>query len=202
MRRHPGDAAGKNLAALSHEFFQEIGIFVIDRFDRDVDPTSWHGAIGAAKSGTPFGGLGLHRQLFGFAMKRVLPQKRIVFLFLEPVRRARTFLVSKRHVTRDWFAERFRFGALENDNFLCHRRYSLDSAAGAASSSSPSPPSSSVKPNSEVTDCRTREALFCFTETLRPGFGLPAFLAEIFFFFCLAIIQKAPQQSGAEKTEA
>ena len=163
VRRHTGDAAGKNLAALGHEFFQEIGIFVIDRFNRDVDPAPGHGAIGAAKSGTAFGGLGLHRQLLGFAMKRVLSQKRIVFLFLEPVRRARTFFVPKRHVTRNRFAERFRFGAFESDNFLCHRCYSLDSAAGAASSSSPSPPSSSVRPKSEVTDCRTREALFCFS---------------------------------------
>src|SRR5438132_5691276 len=107
--------------------------------------------------------LGCIGKLFGFAMKRVLSQKRIVFLFLEPVRRARTFLVPRRHVARDRFAERFRFGAFENDNFLCHRCYSLDSAAGAASSSSPSPPSSSVKPKSDVTDCRTREALFCFS---------------------------------------
>src|SRR5438445_2841166 len=96
-------------------------------------------------------------------MERVLAEKRIVFLFLQPVRRARTLLVSKRHVTRDRFAQRFRFGALKDDNFLCHRNYSLVSAAGVASSSSPSPPSSSVKPKSEVTDWRTRDALFCFS---------------------------------------
>ena len=60
MGRHSGDAAGKNFAALGHEFFQEIGILVIDRFDRDVDPAPGHGAIGAAESGTAFGGLGLH----------------------------------------------------------------------------------------------------------------------------------------------
>src|SRR5437016_8728849 len=96
-------------------------------------------------------------------MKRVLPQKRVVFLFLEPVRRLRAFLVPLGHVTRNWFAERFRFGAFEGDNFLGHRSYSLVSAAGAGSSSSPSPPSSSVKPKSEVTDCRTRDILFCFS---------------------------------------
>ena len=60
VRRHAGDAARKNLAALGHEFFQQIGIFVIDRFDGDVDPAPRHGAIGAAKSGTAFGGFGLH----------------------------------------------------------------------------------------------------------------------------------------------
>src|SRR2546421_8866121 len=102
-------------------------------------------------------------RLFGFAMKRVLSQKRIVFLFLEPVPRARAFLVSLAHVTRNRFAERFRFGAFEGDNFLGHRCYSLVSAAGVASSSSPSPPSSSVKPKSEVTDWRTRDILFCFS---------------------------------------
>src|SRR5205814_5922162 len=135
VRRHAGDPAGKDLAALGHEFFQEIGIFVIDRFDRDVDPAPGHGAISAAKSGTAFGGLRLHRELLGFAMKRVLSQKRIVFLFLEPVRGARTFFVPFGHVARKWFAERFRFGAFEMDNSLCHPSYSLDWPSGAASSS-------------------------------------------------------------------
>ena len=104
VRRHTGDAAGKNFAALGHEFFQEIGIFVIDRFNRDVDPAPGHGAIGTAKCGTAFGGLGLHWKLLSFAMKRVLSQKRIVFLFLEPVRRARTFFVARGHVARRRFA--------------------------------------------------------------------------------------------------
>src|SRR5947209_5927858 len=107
---------------------------------------------------------GCMNRLFGFAMKRVLPQMRVVFLFLEPVRGPRAFFVPARHVTRRGFAERFRFGAFEGDNFLGHV-YSLDSGAGAASDSSASvsPPSSSVKPNNEVTDCRTREALLCFS---------------------------------------
>jgi len=61
MRRHAGDAAGKDLAALSDEFFQQVRILVIDRFDGDVDPAARHRAIGAAESGTAFGSLGLHR---------------------------------------------------------------------------------------------------------------------------------------------
>src|SRR6267143_495579 len=94
-------------------------------------------------------------RLFGFAMKRVFPQERIVFLFLEPIRRARTFLFPRGHVTRDRFVERFRFGAFAGDNCLGHVRYSFDSGAGVASDSSASPsPSSSVKPKSDVTDCR------------------------------------------------
>src|SRR5437764_11283967 len=102
-------------------------------------------------------------RLFGLAMKRVFPQKRIVFLFFEPVRSARTFLVPLAHVTRNRFAERFRFRAFEGDNFLGHFRYSFDSCAGVASDSSPSPSlsSSSVKPKSEVTDWRVRDTLFC-----------------------------------------
>ncbi len=53
-------------------------------------------------------------------MKRVFSQKRIVFLFLKPVRRARTFLVPRRHVTRDRFSESLGLGALEGNNFLRH----------------------------------------------------------------------------------
>src|SRR5207244_6861470 len=124
MGRHAGDAAGKNLAALGHEFFQQIGVFVIDRFDRDVEPAWRHGEIGAAKCGSAFSGLGLHRKLFGFAMKRVLTQKRIVFLFFEPVRRLLAFLVPLGHITRNRFAKRLRFGAFEGDNFLGHKVYS------------------------------------------------------------------------------
>jgi hypothetical protein len=47
-------------------------------------------------------------------------QERIVFLFLEPIGRARTFLVSRGHVTRRRLAERFRLGAFESNNFLRH----------------------------------------------------------------------------------
>src|SRR5205085_5892157 len=104
-------------------------------------------------------------RLFSFAVKRVFPQKRIVFLFLEPVRRLRTLLVPLGHVTRDRFSERFRFGAFEGDNFLGHFRYSFDSGAGVASDSSASPSlsSSSVKPKRDVTDWRVRDILFCFS---------------------------------------
>lgn len=61
MRWHAGDAAWKNLAALGDKFFQHIRIFVIDRFDRDVDSATWHGAIRASKCGTTLGSFRLHR---------------------------------------------------------------------------------------------------------------------------------------------
>ena len=56
MRRHSGDAAGKDFAALRHKFFQEIGIFVINSLNGDVDSPARHGAICPAKGGTAFGG--------------------------------------------------------------------------------------------------------------------------------------------------
>ena len=118
MRRHTRHAARQNLAALGDEFFQEIGVLVIDRFDGDVDPAPRHGAIGAAKSGTAFGGLGFH--LFRFAVQGVPLQEWIVFFLFKTVRRARAFLVPRAHVARDRFAERFRLGAFESDNFLRH----------------------------------------------------------------------------------
>jgi len=61
MRRHAGDAAGEDLAALSDEFFQQVRILIIDRLDGDVDPAARHRAIGATESGTAFGSFGLHR---------------------------------------------------------------------------------------------------------------------------------------------
>src|SRR6266571_6569165 len=95
-------------------------------------------------------------------MERVPFQKWIVLLLFEPVGRARTLLVPRGHVTRDRFVQRFCLGAFESDNFLRHLDSSFVSA-GVAFSSSASPRSSSVKPKSEVTDWRTREALFCFS---------------------------------------
>jgi hypothetical protein len=108
-------------------------------------------------------------------MKRMTPQKRVVFFLLQPVRSPRTFLVPAGHVAGWRLAQRLRLGALKRDYFLRHDKideltgeafqaYSLVFSTGAGSSSpSPSPPSSSVKPKSDVTDWRTREALFCFS---------------------------------------
>ena len=163
MRRHAGDAARENLAAFGDKFFQHIRIFVIDRFDRDVDAPARHGAIRASKGGTTLGSFGLHGWLLRFPMESMPLQEWIVFLFLEPIRRARAFLVSRSHVTRRRLAERFRLSAFQSNNFLRHFCYSFASVGATASSSSASPPSSSVSPKSDVTDCRTREALFCFS---------------------------------------
>jgi hypothetical protein len=60
MRGHAGDTAWKNFAALRDEFFQEIGILVIDSLNGNVDSPARHGAIGAPKGGTAFGGFRPH----------------------------------------------------------------------------------------------------------------------------------------------
>ena len=151
VRRHAGHAARKNFATFSDKFFQEIGILVIDCFESNIDPAPRHGAISTTERGTALWCFWLHRWLLRFAVQCMSPQKWIVFLFLEPVWRARAFFVSRRHVTRDGLTESFRLGAFESNNFLRHSRQSFASV-GVTSSSSVSPPSSSVKPNKEVTD--------------------------------------------------
>src|SRR2546429_3244271 len=103
------------------EFLQQIRILVIDCFHGDVDPASRHGPIRAAKCGTTFWRFGLHGWLFGLAMQCAPPQKRIVFFLLQPVRRARTFLVTTRHITRRRCPKRLGLRAFESDNLLRHR---------------------------------------------------------------------------------
>ena len=121
MGRHASDAAGKNFTALGDEFLEQIGIFIIDGFEGDVDAAARHGAVGAPKSGTTFGGLGLHWGLFSFAMESMSSQERIVFFLLETIGRTRAFLVSRGHIARNWFAQSFRLGALESHDFLSHK---------------------------------------------------------------------------------
>jgi hypothetical protein len=120
MRRHTGDTARKNLAAFGDKFFQHIRVLIIDRFDRDVDSPSRHGAIRPAKGGTTLGSFGLHGWLLRFPMESMPFQEWIVFLFLEAIGRARAFLVSRGHVTRRRLMECFRLGAFQNNNFLRH----------------------------------------------------------------------------------
>jgi len=118
--RHAGHAPRKNLAAFGDEFFEEIRVLIIDCFYRDIDPAPRHWAIGATKCGTAFWGFWLHRWLFDLAVQRVSPQKWIVFLFLEAVRRARTLFIPGGQVARRRLAQPFRLGALKSDNFLRH----------------------------------------------------------------------------------
>jgi hypothetical protein len=66
------------------------------------------------------GVLGCTGSLLRLAMESMALQERIVFLFLEPIGRARAFLVSRGHVTRRRLAERFSLGAFQSNNLLRH----------------------------------------------------------------------------------
>src|SRR5215212_1823909 len=58
--RHASHAARKNLSTFGHEPFQQIRIFVVDCFERDIDSTSRHWPVGATKGRTTFGRFRLH----------------------------------------------------------------------------------------------------------------------------------------------
>src|SRR6266403_3149879 len=59
--RHAGHATGKNFAALAYEFFQQIGVLVIECFQSNIDPAPWHRTIGAAERGTALWRFWLHQ---------------------------------------------------------------------------------------------------------------------------------------------
>jgi hypothetical protein len=60
VRRHTGHASRQDFATLGHELFQQIRIFVIDRFARNINAAPRHSAISTTESGAAFGSLGLH----------------------------------------------------------------------------------------------------------------------------------------------
>ena len=113
MRWHTGDSTRKNLATFGHEFLQEIRILVVDCFNRDVDAAARHRAIGTTKGRAPFGRFRLHGDLFRLAMEGVFTQKGIVFLLFQSIGRTRALFISRAHVTRDRFAERFSLVSVE-----------------------------------------------------------------------------------------
>src|ERR1700741_683034 len=58
--------------------------------------------------------------LLRLPVQRVPSQKRVVLLLFQSIRCARTLPVPRRHVTRNWLAQRFGLGAFQCDNFLRH----------------------------------------------------------------------------------
>ena len=120
VRRDASQAARQDSTALDDEAFQQFGIFVVDGLDHQVDTATRHRAIGPAHGGAAFGCLGLHVGLFGLAVQRVAAEMRIVFLFLQPARRARALFVAGAHVARDRLAFGGGLGALESNDVLCH----------------------------------------------------------------------------------
>jgi len=160
MCRHAGYPSRKDFSAFSHEFLEQIRIFVVDGLSRDIDSAAWHDAVCPPEVRSAFGVFRFHR-LLDLPMQRAAAQERIVFLFLQAAGRVGAFFVTRADVTGDRFTFRFRLCALESNYVPWHDGYSFESVM--VSSSSPSPPSSSVKPKSEVTGCRTRKAFFCFS---------------------------------------
>ena len=145
---HSGYPPGKNFSALSHEFLEQIRIFVVDRLCRDIDSTARHDPVGPPEIRSAFGVFWFHC-LLHLSMQRTAAQKRIVFLFLKAAGCVGAFLVTRTDVAGNRLAFRFRFRALESNDFPWHDGYSFESVI--VSSSSPSPPSSSVNPKREVT---------------------------------------------------
>jgi hypothetical protein len=160
MCRHAGDPPRKDFSAFSHEFLKQIRIFVVDGLCRDIDSTARHDAVCPPEVRPTFGVFWFHR-LLDLPMQGAAAQERIVFLFLQAAGGVGAFFVTRADVTGDRLTFRLRFRALESDNVPWHDDYSFESVI--VSSSSPSPPSSSVKPKREVTGCRTRKAFFCFS---------------------------------------
>jgi hypothetical protein len=93
-------------------------------------------------------------------MERMASEEGIIFFLFQAARGIGAFFVAGGDVAGDGFTLGSSLGALQ-DNDVSWHNYSLLSDTG--SSSSPSPPSSSVNPNSEVTGCRIRVAFFCFS---------------------------------------
>ena len=121
MRRHPGDSARQYLAAFSHEFLEQIRIFVVDGFCGNIDATAGHDPVRPSEIRSAFGIFRFHC-LLHLPMKGASAKEGIVLFFLEPAWRIWAFLVTRADVTRGRFAFRFRLRALESNDFPWHDR--------------------------------------------------------------------------------
>jgi hypothetical protein len=156
---HAGDAPWQNLTTFGDKLTKQIGILVVQGLDCDIDATPGHGAVCAAEIRSAFSGFRFHKLLY-FAMEGMASEERVIFFLFQAAWSVGAFFISGGDIAGDRFALGSGFGALE-DNDVSRHNYSLLSDTG--SSSSPSPPSSSVNPNSDVTGCRIRVAFFCFS---------------------------------------
>src|SRR5438445_1522392 len=147
MRGHAGDAARKNLAALGDEFFQEIRIFIIDSLNGNVDSPTRHGAIRAAKSGTAFGCFRTHHLV---SRCNVCRFKNGLYFFFSSRLGVRGLFLFRVVIYRETGLLKALASVHSSVTISCAicPRHSFTST-GVASSSSASPPSSSVKPNRE-----------------------------------------------------
>ena len=125
VRWHSGDPTREDLTAFGHKFFQEIRIFVIEGFCRDINPATRHDSIGSAKIGPAFGVFRFHLALLNFPMQSMTTQEWIVLLLFQAPGRIRAFLIPRADVSRCWFARGLRLGAFESDDFPRHKRLIL-----------------------------------------------------------------------------
>jgi len=78
MGGHSGNPAGDDFTAFRDEAFEEIGIFVIDCLEGQVDAAPRHRLVGFAEIGTALRCFRLHGRLFDFAVQGVPFEERIV----------------------------------------------------------------------------------------------------------------------------
>ena len=125
---HPGghsrDSAGNDFPGFGDKTTQKVGIFIIDRFEGDIDATAWHRAVGPAEVGAALWSFRLHGlrkiKLFDFAVQGVPAQERVVFFLFEASGSVRALFVACADVAGSRFAFGRCFCAFQNNNFSCH----------------------------------------------------------------------------------
>ena len=119
MRGHTSDPSRQNFAAFSHEFLEQIRIFVVDSLCGYIDATARHNPVCPSEIRSAFGILRFH-DLLHLPMQGASAQERIVLLLFQPARCVGAFLVTSANVTRNWFAFRSRLRALKGNDFPRH----------------------------------------------------------------------------------
>jgi hypothetical protein len=131
VRWHPCEAAGQNLAILSDESLEEVGVLPVDGLEGDVHAAARHRAVGTAEGGAAGGCFWLHirfrwvdESLLCFLVHGAAAKERVVFHLLQAIGGVRALFVARRDVTGDGFAFRACLGALKNDEVACHKCFS------------------------------------------------------------------------------
>jgi len=120
MGRHACNPARDDFACFGDEALQEIGVFVVDGFDCEVDAATWHRAVGAPEVRSALRCFWLHGLLLGFPVKGMPLKVRVVFFLLDTPGSLGALFVAFAHVARNRLSLRTRFSAFQRDDFLCH----------------------------------------------------------------------------------
>lgn len=119
MRWHPGDPTRQNFATFSHEFLKKIWIFVVDGLGGNIDATARHNPVCPSEIRSAFGIFRFH-YLFHLPVKSASAQERVVLFLFQSARGIRTFFITRRDVTRNRLAFRFRLRALDRNDISRH----------------------------------------------------------------------------------